>query len=218
MVLDQQEVWWLDGRTPPKLFGQGKFAYAGKGTLSDNSLADVYSQPKTLAARDSNVLGERAMKLHFGEINSMPQVLVYVYSESPLANPAYVQQSLLFPAKNFDYNKAANISDVAGAWGTPAPPTGFYLGSEPLEVSVTGDLTVSPQRNGCSVVGNLKSRIGSKNIFDLSVTLSGCGDAGEYAGIAFSYLDTGYTRSIPCLRLIAMNSAKTKVFNLTTTR
>lgn len=76
LVLDQQEVWVLDGRTPPKLFGQGKFSFSGKGSLLNGSPANTFVQGKTLAAIDSNVLGEISMELRFGELASTPFVLV----------------------------------------------------------------------------------------------------------------------------------------------
>lgn len=213
MVLEQQEVWVLDGRTPPKFFGQGKFTFSGEGTLLNGSPANVFNQAHTLTSIDSNMIGDRPLELRFGEVNSTPFVLV------PQAEPINpLSASLKSPSNGFDYNKPANIADIAGSWGKDVSSSSFYLGSEPMTVGGAGELTAPTMSNGCSVSGTLKPRSGGKNVFNVSVTLSSCADAGDYAGIAFSYVDTGFVGNIYCLRLIAINSSKTKVFNVTTTR
>ena len=141
----------------------------------------------------------------------------------PQAAPLEPVSAGLALTTSFDYNQAASIPDVAGQWGATAPNNNSYIGIAPLTVSNSGGVSTPPQDSGCSVSGTLIPRPNGKNVLNLSATLTGCGDAGEYAGIAFKYIDTSNYYSlgpfgVQTLRLIATNNNKTRVFNMTTTR
>jgi len=243
LALEGGEVWALQGRNPPVFFGQGTFTYTltipgitTTTTTTQNTTpptiittttttpdVDTFSHSKALGALHSNVLGEVSSTVS--------------QSETPYGNAMSVSTPALSGAdwaggreatieRGFDYNKAASLQDVAGTWGTRNDRRSFVDTTDPrdtaLTVAASGAISAPAQTSGCSLAGTVTPRPSGKNVFTLHLTLTGCASAGEYAGVAFNYMDGGYSGAgpfiIPTFRLIAINSDKTKMFAMTTAR
>lgn len=240
LALEGGEVWALLGGNGIVFFYQGTVAYTSttpgittttttttnttpptSTIISSTTTADVaiFNQSKALVALKSNVLGEDSITVGQSETP---------YGKGMSVSTATQTQFVLaggrerLPETGYDYNKPANLQDVAGVWGTNHDGSS-YLQAIPLAVDTSGGITAPVQSSGCSLVGTITPRPSGKNVFNLHVTLTGCADAGEYAGVAVNYMDgAGYSGSgpfvIPTFRLIAINSDKTKVFEKTTAR
>ena len=129
--------------------------------------------------------------------------------------------------RGFNYNQPASVQVVAGTWGTRNGPSSYVNSIDPqnraLTVATSGAISAPAQTSGCSLAGTITPRPSGKNVFTLRLTLIGCASAGEYAGVAFNYMDSAdYSGAgpfiIPTFRLIAIKNDKTKVFAMTTAR
>jgi len=241
LVLEGGEVWALQGGYRIEFFGQGTFAYTSTEQgitttttqnttpptiISTSTTPDVYifSQSKALGAFRSNVLQEANMTVGYAETpygNSMGAGTP-TGTESDRAGGLEATIE-----RGFNYNKPASVQDVVGTWGTRNDRRSFvdmiYPQDMALTVDTSGAISAPAQTSGCSLTGAVTPRPSGKNVFTLRLTLTGCASSGEYAGVAFNYMDSaGYSGAgpfiIPTFRLIAINSDKTKVFAMTTAR
>jgi hypothetical protein len=224
LALEGGEVWALLGGYQIVFFGQGTFAYTRTEPSPSTPTVDIFSQSKALGALRSNLLGEVSLTAGQGETpygNAM-SVLTPARSQSESAGGREATIE-----RGFNYNKPASLQEVAGTWGTRNGPTSFVDSIDPqnraLTVAASGAISAPPQTSGCSLSGTLTPRASGKNVFTLRLTLAGCASSGDYAGVAFSYMDSaGYSGAgpfiIPTFRLIAINSDKTKMFAMTTAR
>lgn len=93
----------------------------------------------------------------------------------------------------FNYNAAANLADIAGAWNT----TSLHGYATTLNISATGALTGNSV--GCIFSGNVTPRASGKNVFDVAITFGAapCILAGaSVKGIALDYLLTNGKRQL----------------------
>ena len=239
LALEGGEVWALQGRNPPAFFGQGTFAYTGTKpgiitTTTQNTTPptitttitpdiDIFSQSKALVTLNSNVLQEANMTVRYLE-DSFGKALLAGTPTQPEWDQTTGREATI--ERGFDYNKPASLQDVAGTWGTRNDRRSFVDTTDPrdtaLTVAASGAISAPAQTSGCSLTGTLTPRPSGKNVFTLRLILTGCASAGEYAGVAFNYMDGGYSGAgpfiIPTFRLIAINSDRTKMFAMTTAR
>ena len=240
LALEGGEVWALQGRNPPAFFGQGTFAYTGTKpgiitTTTQNTTPptitttitpdiDIFSQSKALVTLNSNVLQEANMTVRYLE-DSFGKALLAGTPTQPEWDQTTGREATI--ERGFNYNKPASLQDVAGTWGSRNDRRSFVDTTDPknraLTVAASGAISAPAQTSGCSLAGTITPRPSGKNVFTLRLTLAGCASAGDYAGVAFNYMDSaGYSGAgpfiIPTFRLIAINSDKTKMFALTTAR
>jgi hypothetical protein len=239
LALEGGEVWALQGRNPPVFFGQGTFAYTGTKpgvttTTTQNTTPptitttstpdiDIFSQSKALVTLNSNVLQEANMTVRYLE-DSFGKALLAGTPTQPEWDQTTGREAII--ERGFNYNKPASLQDVAGTWGSRNDRRSFVDTTDPknraLTVAASGAISAPAQTSGCSLAGTITPRPSGKNVFTLRLTLAGCPSAGEYAGVAFNYMDGGYSGAgpfiIPTFRLIAINSDKTKMFAMTTAR
>ncbi len=97
------------------------------------------------------------------------------------------------PAAQFDYQRAANLSDVAGFWN------GQFLNGNTGAISITNTGLLNGSSVGCSFSGSIIPRSSGKNVFNFSVTFGGgnCLLPGQtMTGIALVYRTTGGTTQL----------------------
>ena len=240
LALEGGEVWALQGGYRIEFFGQGTVAYTStepgitttttknstpSTIISTSSTPDVYifSQSKALGAFRSNVVQEANMTVGYAETPYGNQLGAGTLTGTESDRAGGLEATI---ERGFNYNKPASVPDVAGTWGTRNDRRSFVDMIDPkdqaLTVETSGAISAPAQTSGCSLAGTVTPRPSGKNVFTLRLTLTGCASAGEYAGVAFNYMDGGYSGAgpfiIPTFRLIAINSDKTKMFAMTTAR
>ena len=224
LVLEGGEVWALQGRNPPVFFGQGTFAYTRTEPSPSTPTVDIFNQSKALGAFRSNVLQAADLTVKDFEFPSSKVLLVGTPTQSESDNATGQEATI---ERGFNHNKPASLQDVVGTWGPRNDRRSFVDTTDPrdtaLTVAASGAISAPAQTSGCSLAGTVTPRSSGKNVFTLRLTLAGCASAGDYAGVAFNYMDSaGYSGAgpfiIPTFRLIAINSDKTKMFALTTAR
>jgi hypothetical protein len=219
LVLENQEIWSMDGFSVPAFFGQGLLSF--NRTESNSSSFAVINPLSTLR---SNLLEAREFSVL--NINSaFGNDLLVRYDEFPadfyVKNPNAARQTRQFGgrlvnvATGFDYDKSAEIKNAVGVWGKP----------QALVVDINGkfDGTALIGTENCIVTGQMLPRPNGKNVFNLRVTASGCPSNGGYAGIAYVFLDTETFGGRPpytqlTLKLMAISEDKSKVLAVTVGR
>ena len=209
LVLENQEAWILEGFNPPIAFGHGTFTFTGTGAYPDGTAFagtsySIFSQSKTLSSVNSNVLGEIPAEIRLSSDGS------YLAVSSPNIQGGGPSGTLVTTATGFDYSKPASLADVSGTW-------------RGITIDSTGAIAGTNLQETCTLAGTLTPRPSGKNVFNLSLALTGCPDAGGYSGIAFTYMDAAgfagaapYT--VPSFRLMAISTDKAKMFSLTATK
>lgn len=210
LVLENGEVW---GRTPYAYFGHGTFKFTGSTstsqstttggvTISATQTVNIFRDDKAIIAlRDSEELGELPMELRItqGTDFLLPSVPSH-------ANLAYSGGSRATPGTGYDYDAPARVADIAGPFGPR------------LTIGATGALT-GTSSGLCTVNGQFTPRPSGKNVFNLTVTLAGCADAGDYSGVMVAFKDyAGYDSAgpfdVPSSRIFGHDEAHTKTLRL----
>jgi hypothetical protein len=204
LVLENQEVWALLQTTglfqrAPAKFGKGSFRFTGPDL--------AFTDGRALVAIASTTLGESTMTLTRSTILSNVSTLVVGL---PLAPTGAEFLAGLASADIHDYNRPARISDVAGAWRPGLIDSSFT-------VDQTGAFAATTPAGFCPFTGSLTPRPSGKNVFNVTLTVTDCADAGTYTGVAVSYLDRdsrvgGGPFATATLRLMAIDQGHTKVF------
>lgn len=97
------------------------------------------------------------------------------------------------PTAEYDYGRAANISDIAGAWN------GQFIDGASGAITINGSGQLTGSSSGCSFTGSVTPRSSGKNVFNFSVTFGGgnCLLPGEtMSGIAVQYRTTAGTSQL----------------------
>lgn len=206
LILENNEIWSLEGYADTSFFVQGVFQFSDAGTSSKDFQFD--QAQAFVATGSSNPLSTAPAQLRSFVASDRSVVEV----SSPLQTPGRLPTAgaLVAAATGFDYQKHASTQDLEGKWGS-------------LVITSSGAMSGTPPYSGstpCAVAGTFVPRPGGKNVFNLTVVLTGCAEAGSYSGIAFTYMDSAnfggtapYT--VPTLRFAAMSSDKKKLFSYT---
>lgn len=206
LILENNEVWSLEGYADTSFFIQGAFQFGDAGTLSkDFSFDQAQAFVATGSGRSLSMAPAHLRSFVAGD-KSVAEVSSPLQTHGSLPTVG----TLVSAATGFDYHKPASTQDLEGKW-------------ESLLISSSGAMSgTSPQYEitPCTVAGRFVPRPGGKNVFNLTVALTGCADAGSYSGIAFTYMDSAqyagtppYT--VPTLRFAAISSDKKKLFSYT---
>lgn len=233
LVLENGETWIANNSTArgnPTFFAQGAFTFqsqtftsitnstvtttttATTTSVDPSSVRTNFANPSALVAANSATLGTGSVNFAVGSTQNIPFTIVtsslYTDVSGRLApSPGSRYQ--------YEYDKPANVADITGAWvfnnlEKPAPQV-------TLQVSGTGSLSGRNATTGCAYSGALTPRPSGKNVFNVALTVTGCADAGDYAGVSYSFLREKVIidgTSVPVLMLFAINTAKTRVVNL----
>lgn len=220
----------IDASGHPRFFAQGVFslAYEASGiapvapwpwtNVERSDRYRVFKDAAALVATGSSVLKSALVEVVEtpGSADLLASTVFHsaAYGRSRAERPA---TSAAGPAYTFDYCKAASVSDIAGAWVFYNP--GRKVPKATLTVASTGAFSGVNEATGCNYAGTLAPRASGKNVFDAAVTLTGCLDAGSYAGVAYSsrhrpmnIYEPGYF--VTLLKLMALKADRTQVFNL----
>jgi hypothetical protein len=203
----------IDASGHPRFFAQGVFTLAYEAS----GIAPVAPWPWTNVERSDRyrVFKDAAALVATGS-SVLKSALVEVV-ETPGSADLLASTVFHSAAYTFDYGKAASVSDIAGAWVFYNP--GRKVPKATLTVASTGAFSGVNEATGCNYAGTLAPRASGKNVFDAAVTLTGCVDAGSYAGVAYSsrhrpmnIYEPGYF--VTLLKLMALKADRTQVFNL----
>jgi hypothetical protein len=190
LALENGDVWSLYGNPSGSTFAvrgfvQGPTTRSGSA-VSSNAIKDFGFNPAptgvlTATATTAAVSGTLAFN---GSSFS--------FSGTPPAASAY------------DYNRAANLAEIAGAWTL----TGLDGTITSVNIASNGSFTGSS--GACTISGTMSVRPSGKNVFNVSVAYGGapCATPGTVAtGIAVTYLLTNSTTRE--LVVAGVNSART---------
>lgn len=203
LVLENQEVWALLQTTGllnrPTQFGEGTFRSTGPDPA-------LFTDSKAVVAFASSTLSEITMTLTASTVANIP-ILSVAPPPTPRGSP--LSGGLTSPAIH-DYNSPARISDVVGAWRPSFVDSSFTIDG-------AGTIAATTPPGTCSFTGSLTPRPSGKNVFNVTLTVTGCADAGSYTGVGVSYLDRdnrvgGGPFTTPTLRLMGIDQSRTKVF------
>lgn len=174
VVLENDQYWGVYGKTVGSIFilqglvqGNGQ---SGNGSFSSSDL------------RQFNFDGSVAS----GILNAS-----YVPSVSFNGSASSASQTLTFtetaiPAARYDYNAAATLGDISGAWLL------VELSGAPIALTVASNGTFIGASASCSFNGTLTPRPSGKNVFNLVLTYAAsfsCNRAGQsFSGIAVDYI------------------------------
>lgn len=219
VVLENQEIWSMEGFSTPVFFGHGllgfnRFEPQGSSFTVGSPLSTLNAN--LLEGREFSVL---KIDSAFGNdvLVKYDQYPPDFYVKNPGATPQLRQLGarLVSLATGFDYDRPADIKDVVGRWGK----------GQSFVVDGAGGLagTALLGIDQCGVTGQLLPRPAGKNVFKLNIVLSGCPSGAEYSGIAYVFLDTEnfggkppYT--VPTIKLMAISKDRLKVFSVTAGR
>lgn len=201
LVLENDEFWVLYGTQSSTTFFVAGFIQgpgtSSSGTFTSSSFRD-YGVLPPLAGAASATYNADAKTINGSATFSGRTVS---FNGGPIAGSLY------------NYNTAANLSTVSGAWAVTAG-TGE---SANLSVSSTGVISLLSSL-GCSGTGNVVPRASGKNVFNVSLTFGPAPCAlpgGTITGIAIAYpLSNGRTQLIAG----GKNSAQTAGFMVFGTR
>lgn len=219
LVLENQEIWIMEGFGTPVFFGHGSLAF---NRVEPNGLSFTVGSP--MSALNGNLLEGREFSVlridsAFGNdvLVKYDQYPPDFYVKNPGATPQIRQLGarLVSASTGFGYDTPADIKDVLGRWGK----------GQSFVVDSAGGLkgTALVGIDQCSVTGQLVPRPAGKNVFNLNIVLSGCPASNEYSGISYVYLDTEnfggkppYT--VPTIKLMAISKDRLKLFSITAGR
>lgn len=219
MVLENQELWSMEGFGTPVFFGHGSLAF---NRFEPNGSSFTVGSP--LSTLNGNLLEGREFSVlkidsAFGNdvLVKYDQYPPDFYVKNPGATPQVRQLGarLVSAATGFGYDRPADIKDVVGRWGK----------GQSFVVDSAGGLagTSLVGIDQCAVTGQLLPRPAGKNVFNLNIVLSGCLSSAEYSGIAYVFLDTEnfggrppYT--VPTIKLMAISKDRLKLFSVTAGR
>ena len=108
------------------------------------------------------------------------------------------------PTSSYDYNAAASLSQIAGAW------TLTGLDGTATTVNIASNGAFTGNNAGCVISGTITPRASGKNVFDVSVTngAAPCAPPGTTStGVAVTFLVSGTT--IRELMVVGTNAART---------
>jgi hypothetical protein len=232
LVLESSETWiandsMADGR--PTFFVQGPFTFVSRTsattttvtstvtgsttTLGTPSVITTFSNPSALLSAGSSTLVTGSIT--FVSSGAAPDETLSNKVVSSIFTDGFARQAV--SATRYDYNKPAMVADIQGSWVFDNPRRPAPQAS--LEVASTGALSGSNVTTGCAYAGTLTPRPSGKNVFNVALTVSGCADAGAYAGVSYSFLRLGPNFGNnpppdPVLMLFAITPDKTRVLNL----
>lgn len=92
------------------------------------------------------------------------------------------QEGELFSYYSTVYEKSVSLSDISGEHATAD-----------MDITVSDEGVISGTIDGCDVTGDIYVPEEGKNIFDISMTMSGCDNAGAYEGLGAVMLDDSDT-------------------------
>ena len=154
IVLESNEVWNIFGVVTNGVTYLRGLDY-GVTTLVGNSLTGTVRE---LYTNDTSVVGSLSATLNPGVSLSgsvTAAQAVVTFNSTPIA------------ASLFNYNRPANITDVAGGWA------GSFLNGAPGNIAITSAGVVTGSSYGCTFSGSIAPRASGKNIFNVSINFGG---------------------------------------------
>lgn len=96
---------------------------------------------------------------------------------------------------SYNYNNAASLSSIAGAWVSGT----LLFQSAPVSFSIDSAGALAGTNLACSFTGQFLPRASGKNVFDVSLTFgqAPCAAPGKtFSGVAISYIGSNGTRQL----------------------
>ena len=210
LILENDEYWWMYGdSTPSRLVvesftqGQGKSTTTTFTSLTNTDFGDQgATDPIFTATYVPNV-----------SINGTVTTTAPATATAPATDISATVSAFPLAIATYDYNAAANLAAITGAW----PLTAGDGSATTISISATGAIT--GYSGSCSLTGTIAPRESGKNVFNTSVTFgpAPCLRAGQtFTGIGLSYPIAGtITRQ---LVIAGVNSGRTADTTLYGTR
>lgn len=233
LTLENGESWivdHIDALGHPVFFAHGEFKLAYEASaippsqpwpwtnVARSDRYQVFSDSVALVATRASAL--QASLVEIVQTPGTDNLLRSTVFHSAAFGLARVEREAASPAGaaySFDYDKAARVADIEGAWAFYNP--GRPVPNATLAVAASGAFSGANEATGCRYSGTLVPRPSGKNVFNVALTLTDCADAGAYAGVAYrsnqrpmNVYEPGYFVTV--FKLMALSTDKTRVFNL----
>jgi hypothetical protein len=181
IALEDNSFWGIFGRTVGNVLIVDGFA-RGSGQVSGNQF--------TGSQREYDSAGNTYIGSFAGAVSNG----ISITGSTSFAGGSAATYSLTpIPTAQFDYQRTAAVSEIAGAWN------GQFIDGASGAISINGSGQLSGSSSGCSFTGTVAPRSSGRNIFNFSVTFGGgnCLLPGQtMTGIAVQYRTTSGTSQL----------------------